>query len=72
MDYLQLTPYNDYVTYKNILYEPYMNGNHQPMIDFLSEVLWRTAKKDVTDEVNFTPVITYKTTGYCHSLISTN
>lgn len=28
-----------------------MKGNDRPMVNFLSKVLWRTAKKDVLDQV---------------------
>lgn len=58
IDYLKITPYNDYITYKNVLYDPYISGNQGPMLEFLTEILWRTAKKDVRDQVN-SPFICY-------------
>ncbi|CAG9815357.1 unnamed protein product [Phaedon cochleariae] len=59
IDYLQITPYDDALTWKSILYQPYVAGNEKPMIDFLSQVLWRTCKKDVADQVNI-PKQSYK------------
>ncbi|KAF7281635.1 hypothetical protein GWI33_004494 [Rhynchophorus ferrugineus] len=52
IDYLQMEPYSEYDTWKNILYNPYLKGNKEPMYTFLSKVLWRTGKKSVLDQIN--------------------
>ncbi|CAH1988087.1 unnamed protein product [Acanthoscelides obtectus] len=59
VDYLQITPYDDLETWKNILYVPYMSGDEKPMLDFLSDVLWRSSKADVYDQINI-PKQTFK------------
>ncbi|XP_057665468.1 E3 ubiquitin-protein ligase SHPRH isoform X2 [Diorhabda carinulata] len=58
IDYLQINPYSDITVWNKILYEPYLAGNEQPLLNFLSDVLWRTAKKDVTNQINI-PQQTY-------------
>nr|CAI5818285.1 unnamed protein product [Callosobruchus analis] len=59
VDYLQITPYDDLETWKNILYIPYISGNETPMLDFLSDVLWRSSKEYVYDQINI-PKQTFK------------
>ncbi|CAG9838516.1 unnamed protein product [Diabrotica balteata] len=51
IDYLQISPYNDLTTWQKILYQPYLVGNEEPLLNFLSTILWRTSKKDVADQV---------------------
>lgn len=52
IDYLKLPPYNDSNAWKYVLYSPYLAGNKLPMIKFLSQIMWRTAKCDVIDQIN--------------------
>lgn len=52
IDYLQMEPYNDFDTWKHILYNPYVKGNTEPMYNFLSKIMWRTSKKSVLDQVS--------------------
>nr|CAH7738161.1 unnamed protein product [Callosobruchus chinensis] len=59
VDYLQITPYDDIETWKNILYIPYISGNQTPMLDFLSDVLWRSSKKKYLIRINI-PKQTFK------------
>lgn len=51
IDYLQLSPYSELDTWKYLLYEPYVRGNYEPMYKFLSQVMWRSAKNNVVDQV---------------------
>lgn len=46
-----MEPYSDFDTWKHILYDPYIQGTTEPMLSFLSEVLWRTSKSSVLDQV---------------------
>jgi E3 ubiquitin-protein ligase SHPRH len=50
--FLQLDPYGIPHWWKQCLYAPYLRGKKAPMEKVLSSVLWRTAKKDVLDQVN--------------------
>lgn len=50
---LKLTPYNDIEVWNNLLYYPYCNENKQSMINFLAEIMWRSSKMDVIDQVYF-------------------
>lgn len=53
IDYLQISPYSELSTWKYILYDPYVQGNYEPMYKFLSQVMWRSAKNNVVDQVFF-------------------
>lgn len=55
IDYLKLSPYNDINAWKYVLYYPYLSGNKQPMIKFLAEIMWRTAKADVIKQIGIPP-----------------
>lgn len=61
IDYLQMEPYNDFDTWKHILYNPYVKGNTEPMYNFLSKIMWRTSKTSVLDQVSL---------NYCGKLIT--
>lgn len=50
-DYLNMTPYADFNVWNYHLFYPYVNGNKTAMIEFLSDILWRTRKNDVLDQV---------------------
>lgn len=49
--FLGTDPYWEKIWWHKLLYQPYCHGNTEPMITNLSRVLWRTAKKDVEDQV---------------------
>ncbi|XP_044756394.1 E3 ubiquitin-protein ligase SHPRH [Coccinella septempunctata] len=51
VDYLQIEPYNEEDTWKNLLYTPYMNGNIEPLCSFLSKIMWRSTKAEVIDQI---------------------
>lgn len=38
--------------WNKLLYEPYCYGNKQPLIEKVGQVLWRTCKKDVIEQVS--------------------
>lgn len=52
LEYLKLSPYNDLFTWNNLLFHPYLSGNKIPLLNFLSEVLWRSAKADVLEQID--------------------
>jgi E3 ubiquitin-protein ligase SHPRH len=58
--FLQSDPYSYKHWWKQLLYEPYLRGERQPLERLLCEVLWRTAKKDVLHQINI-PDQTYVT-----------
>jgi E3 ubiquitin-protein ligase SHPRH len=49
--FLGVEPYYRKTWWRKLLYEPFMRGNSKPLSDVLYNVMWRTAKKDVIDEV---------------------
>lgn len=51
VDYLQIEPYNELDTWTNILYTPYFNGNIEPLCSFLNQIMWRSTKAEVIDQV---------------------
>lgn len=51
VNYLHLHPYSQEDTWKHLLHSPYLKGNTEPMHKFLAEVMWRTAKCEVMDQV---------------------
>ncbi|KAJ3664999.1 hypothetical protein Zmor_000523 [Zophobas morio] len=52
IDYLHLEPYNDSYTWEQLLFNPYSQGKTAPMLTFLAQVLWRSSKDDVIDQIN--------------------
>ncbi|XP_008201431.1 E3 ubiquitin-protein ligase SHPRH isoform X2 [Tribolium castaneum] len=52
IDYLQIEPYNDKFTWEQLLFKLYVRGNPEPMLKFLSEVLWRSSKDEIIDQIN--------------------
>ncbi|XP_018318562.1 E3 ubiquitin-protein ligase SHPRH [Agrilus planipennis] len=52
ISYMQFEPFDDKAAWDYLLYLPYLSGNKQPMYEFLSKILWRTAKNDVLDQIN--------------------
>lgn len=47
-------PFNSWSVWSYYLRQ-YYNGNYVPLIRILQKVMWRTCKKDVTDEINIPP-----------------
>ncbi|KAF5299240.1 hypothetical protein FQA39_LY02413 [Lamprigera yunnana] len=52
VDYLQIEPYNELVTWNYLLYYPYLSGNKEPMYNFLAQIMWRSSKSDVVSQIN--------------------
>ena len=49
--FLGVEPYWVRFWWNKILYEPYRHGNRDALEKVITEVLWRTAKKDVLEQV---------------------
>ena len=54
--FLGVDPYCHQKWWKSLLFEPYRNGNKQPLYELLAKILWRSVKKDVIHEVLFSKV----------------
>ncbi|KAK9884497.1 hypothetical protein WA026_007338 [Henosepilachna vigintioctopunctata] len=52
LDYLQFEPYNDFESWINLLYNPYLNGNVGPLSSYLSKIMWRSSKAEVIDQID--------------------
>eukprot|EP00058_Branchiostoma_floridae_P018800 XP_002604289.1 hypothetical protein BRAFLDRAFT_125252 [Branchiostoma floridae] len=50
--FLGVDPYWVKHWWERLLYQPYCHGNPLPMYEVISKVMWRTAKKDVLDQIN--------------------
>ncbi|CAH1233506.1 SHPRH [Branchiostoma lanceolatum] len=50
--FLGVDPYWVKHWWERLLYQPYCHGNPRPMYDVIAKVMWRTAKKDVLDQIN--------------------
>ena len=50
--FLNLDPYNLEYWWKKCLYNPYIRGKTKDLERVLSKIMWRTAKKDVLDQIN--------------------
>ncbi|XP_035685938.1 E3 ubiquitin-protein ligase SHPRH-like [Branchiostoma floridae] len=50
--FLGVDPYWVKHWWERLLYQPYCHGNPHPMYEVISRVMWRTAKKDVLDQIN--------------------
>lgn len=55
IEYLKLSPYDDIYTWKHLLFYPYLHNQKEPLLNFLSIVLWRSAKADVEEQINIPP-----------------
>lgn len=49
--FLGVDPYCNQTWWKTLLYEPYIQGNSQPLCNFLAKIMWRSAKRDVIHEI---------------------
>ena len=54
--FLGVDPYCHQKWWKSLLFEPYRNGDKQPLYELLAKILWRSVKKDVIHEVLFSKV----------------
>ena len=54
--FLGVDPYCHQKWWKTLLFEPYRNGDKQPLYELLAKILWRSVKKDVIHEVLFNKV----------------
>ncbi len=50
--FIREDPYFEKRWFNVLLYEPYRNGDKKPMVNALSNVLWRTTKRFVIDQIN--------------------
>ncbi|XP_046561423.1 E3 ubiquitin-protein ligase SHPRH-like [Haliotis rubra] len=53
--FLGMDPYWVQLWWNKLLYQPFTYGITQPMYHTLSQALWRTAKKDVLDQIELPP-----------------
>lgn len=49
--FLGVNPFFVKLWWKEILLNPYCHGEHQPLYEILNSYFWRTAKKDVLDQI---------------------
>ena len=49
--FLGVEPYYRKTWWRKLLYEPFLIGNSEPLLDVLYNIMCRTAKKDVINEV---------------------
>lgn len=51
--FLGVDPYWVKHWWHQLLYRPYRRGNTEPLYHVIAQILWRSAKKDVIDQVGF-------------------
>lgn len=51
--FLGVDPYWVKHWWDQLLYRPYRCGNTEPLYNVIAQILWRSAKKDVIDQVGF-------------------
>lgn len=51
--FLGVDPYWVKHWWVQLLYRPYRRGNTEPLYSVIGQLLWRSAKKDVIDQVGF-------------------
>lgn len=51
--FLGADPYWVKYWWDQLLYRPYRRGNTEPLYNVIAQILWRSAKKDVIDQVLF-------------------
>lgn len=56
--FLGADPYWVKYWWDQLLYRPYCRKNTQPLYNFIAKIMWRSAKKDVIDQVNISVLIT--------------
>lgn len=55
--FLGLDPYWVKHWWDQLLYRPYRRGNTEPLYSVIAQILWRSAKKDVIDQVRTQPAL---------------
>ncbi len=50
--FLNVDPYNLHYWWRKCLFEPYMRGQTRDLEKVLCQIMWRTTKKDVLDQIN--------------------
>lgn len=53
--FLGIEPYCIKHWWVRLLYRPYCKNNPQPLYNFIAKILWRSAKKDVIDQIQIPP-----------------
>lgn len=53
--FLGLDPYWVKHWWDQLLYRPYRRGNTEPLYSVIAQILWRSAKKDVIDQIQIPP-----------------
>ncbi|XP_074548952.1 E3 ubiquitin-protein ligase SHPRH [Halichoeres trimaculatus] len=53
--FLGLDPYWVKHWWDQLLYRPYRRGNTEPLYNVIAQILWRSAKKDVIDQIQIPP-----------------
>ncbi|KAM9355446.1 E3 ubiquitin-protein ligase SHPRH isoform 2-T2 [Pholidichthys leucotaenia] len=53
--FLGVDPYWVKHWWDQLLYRPYRRGNTQPLYSVIAQILWRSAKKDVIDQIQIPP-----------------
>ncbi|XP_029982035.1 E3 ubiquitin-protein ligase SHPRH isoform X2 [Sphaeramia orbicularis] len=53
--FLGVDPYWVKHWWDQLLYRPYRRGNTEPLYNIISQILWRSAKKDVIDQIQIPP-----------------
>ncbi|XP_041828321.1 E3 ubiquitin-protein ligase SHPRH isoform X2 [Melanotaenia boesemani] len=53
--FLGVDPYWVKHWWDQLLYRPYRRGNSQPLYNVIAQILWRSAKKDVIDQIQIPP-----------------
>ncbi|XP_058523315.1 E3 ubiquitin-protein ligase SHPRH isoform X1 [Ochotona princeps] len=53
--FLGIEPYCVKHWWIRLLYQPYCKKNPQPLYSFIAKILWRSAKKDVIDQIQIPP-----------------
>lgn len=51
--FLGVDPYWVKHWWEQLLYRPYRRGNTEPLYNLMGRLLWRSAKKDVIDQVDY-------------------
>ncbi|XP_014902987.1 E3 ubiquitin-protein ligase SHPRH [Poecilia latipinna] len=53
--FLGVDPYWVKYWWDQLLYRPYRRGNTEPLYNVIAQILWRSAKKDVIDQIQIPP-----------------
>lgn len=51
VEWLGVEPFVEKSIWDNLLYQPYLNGNKNPLYSVVSKIFWRSSKEDVADEL---------------------